>query len=77
MGDFIHDRKTFGLNLCPSTEELEESKRNRAIELEKKGFLPENEGYAETMTSPQEEVEKKSTTIYNSRMFTSMSRIME
>lgn len=58
MGDFIQDRKTFGLNLCPSTEELEESKRNRAIELEKKGFLPENEGYAETMTSPQEEVEK-------------------
>lgn len=45
----------------PTPEEKEKIKKERAIELEKKGFLPENEGYSETMTSPQEEVEKNPT----------------
>lgn len=45
----------------PTQEELERRKEERAIELEKKGFLPENEGYSETMSSPQEEVEKNPT----------------
>lgn len=45
----------------PTLEEKEKIKKERAIELEKKGFLPENDGYCETMTSPQEEVEKNPT----------------
>lgn len=45
----------------PTSEEKEKIKKERAIELEKKGFLPENDGYCETMTSPQEEVEKNPT----------------
>jgi len=45
----------------PTPEELEQRKKERAIELEKKGFLPENEGYNETKSSPQEEVEKNPT----------------
>lgn len=45
----------------PTKEELEQRKKERALELERKGFLPENDGYAETMTSPQEEVEKNPT----------------
>jgi len=45
----------------PTPEEIEQRKKERAIELEKKGFLPENEGYNETMSSPQEEVEKNPT----------------
>ncbi len=38
--------------------ELEERKKKRNKELEKKGFLPVNDEYNETMTSPQEIVEK-------------------
>jgi hypothetical protein len=38
-------------------EEIEEEKKKRAQELAEKGFLPENEGYHETMSSPQEYVE--------------------
>ncbi len=45
----------------PTPEEKEKIKKERALELEKKGFLPENDGYCETMTSPQEEVEKNPT----------------
>lgn len=45
----------------PTPEEIEQAKKERAIELEKKGFLPENEGYSETMSSPQEMVEKNPT----------------
>ncbi len=41
----------------PTQEEIEKRKKERAKELEHKGFLPENEGYSETMTSPQEMVE--------------------
>lgn len=46
--DFWHD---------PTPEEIEQRKKEWAIELERKGFLPENEGYSETMSSPQEAVE--------------------
>lgn len=42
----------------PTPEEIEQRKKEWALELEAKGFLPENDGYCETMTSPQEEVEK-------------------
>lgn len=45
----------------PTLEEIEQRKKERAIELDKKEFLPENEGYNETMSSPQEEVEKNPT----------------
>lgn len=45
----------------PTREEIEQRKKERASELERKGFLPENEGYDETMSSPQEEVEKNPT----------------
>ena len=41
----------------PTQEEIEKRKTERAKELERMGFLPENEGYSETMTSPQEMVE--------------------
>lgn len=41
----------------PTQEEIEKRKLERAKELERKGFLPENDGYSETMTSPQEMVE--------------------
>ncbi len=40
-----------------SPEEIERRKKQRAIELQEKGFLPENDELDETMTSPQEEVE--------------------
>lgn len=42
-------------------EEIELRRKKRAEELEKKGFLPENEDYSETMTSPQEMVEQNPT----------------
>lgn len=42
----------------PTEEELAEQKKKAAEELMHNGFLPKNEGYSETMSSPQEEVEK-------------------
>lgn len=42
----------------PTPEELEQAKKERAIELEKKGFLPENEGFNSIMGCSQEEVER-------------------
>lgn len=58
LSDVIVD-KPFRLDFHdPTPEEIEQRKKERAIELEKKGFLPENDGYCETMSSPQEEVEK-------------------
>jgi len=50
------DLSQFGFHE-PTEEEIEERKIKHAKELEEKGFLPENEGYSETMTSPQEDVE--------------------
>ena len=41
-----------------SPEEIERNRQERAKELERKGFLPENPELNETMTSPQEIVEK-------------------
>ena len=38
-------------------EEIEQMKRERATQLAAKGFLPENDGFSETMSSPQEVVE--------------------
>lgn len=61
IDDFIIDEPfEFDFHL-PTPEEIEQRKKERAVELEKKGFLPENEGYNETMSSPQEEVEKNPT----------------
>jgi hypothetical protein len=44
-----------------SSEEIEKRKMEHKLELEKKGFLPENDDYSETMTSPQETVERNPT----------------
>lgn len=58
LSDLVID-ETLGFDFHePTLEEIEQRKKERAIELEKKGFLPENEGYCETMSSPQEDVEK-------------------
>lgn len=61
LSDFIVDQP-FEFDFHePTPEEIEQRKKERALELEEKGFLPENEGYSETMSSPQEEVEKNPT----------------
>ena len=44
-----------------TVEEIEKRKKERAIELESKGFLPKNEDYHPTMFSKQEVVEKNPT----------------
>ncbi len=44
--------------LEPSPEELAIRKEKAAKELLEKGFLPENDGYSETMSSPMEAVEQ-------------------
>lgn len=57
--DFVFDEELIK-RLIPSElteEEREIRKQERAKELESKGFLPENEEFSETMSSPQEEVE--------------------
>lgn len=59
--DFINDKPCEFDFHTPTPEEIEQRKKEKAIELEKKGFLPENEGYSETTSSPQEEVEKNPT----------------
>lgn len=59
LSEFIMDGEPLKFDFRePTQEELERRKEERAIELERKGFLPENEDYSETMSSPQEEVEK-------------------
>lgn len=41
-----------------TAEEIEERKKKEAIELAKKGFLPNSENYSPTFSSPQEDVER-------------------
>ena len=45
-------------NIPLSEEEIKKRKEESAKELEKKGFLPQNDELNETQASPQEEVEK-------------------
>lgn len=58
LSDFIRVSQLNLIFVNPLQKKSNKEEKKKHLHWKKKGFLPKNESYCETMSSPQEEVEK-------------------